>query len=529
MPTASRLKLFKFNPSVMVMLAVLTVLFVYFFSWLLGRYEDVRADYMDAERQMQEVKLDNVINTNDLFARYIFDQAINKKEVLEILDQAYRADPAEQDLLRRQLYNQLVAEYEQMVEFNFRQLHFHFPDGHSFLRFNNPAMHGDNLFHDRESIRIVGEEKSFVHGFEAGRTFYGYRFVYPLFYEGVFIGSFDIGISLDGLIKTVNQRYPLDSVLFMINKESLHDFNLEMQQDEYLESLVFDNNFIESEGYIYFYVFSNHNNSKIVVNDEVVEQIRESMLFFKERGEQNEKFSVQIVQGGKGFILHFILLENVSNEPDGYYLSFTGDQRLGLKQERRNRELLLLTAAYLSLISALFIYNHERAVLKKMAVTDKLTGIHNRHEFSRLAEKEFSRSKRYNLVFCLLLIDIDLFKSINDTYGHATGDAVLKDFSVLVDGELRDTDLFARWGGEEFMILMPETTLEKAEVVAERLRYKVENFVFSNVEHSLVRVTISVGVTENRQDDNNFEQVVSRTDRALYRAKEGGRNRVVAV
>ena len=163
---------------------------------------------------------------------------------------------------------------------------------------------------------------------------------------------------------------------------------------------------------------------------------------------------------------------------------------------------------------------------KRMAITDGLTKIYNHRFFQELFEKEFKRAARYNSTFSLIMLDIDLFKRINDTYGHLFGDEILKDMASLVKGCLRTMDILARYGGEEFAILLPETDLEDSVLTAERIRMVVENHEFFPLSKGEpVKVTVSQGVTvfpssgiEKRSD------IVAKADAALYEAKEAGRN-----
>ncbi|MFO7912477.1 MAG: diguanylate cyclase [Desulfotignum sp.] len=161
-------------------------------------------------------------------------------------------------------------------------------------------------------------------------------------------------------------------------------------------------------------------------------------------------------------------------------------------------------------------------LLEKQASTDALTGIFNRMKFNTSLTKEIQRAQRYNTPLSLIIFDIDHFKLVNDTYGHLAGDNVLKNLVRLVASNLRETDIFARWGGEEFVIQTPETTLDGALKLAEKLRSKIESHDFSEPE----KITTSFGVTTSQKGDNNLS-LINRADEALYRAKESGRNQVV--
>jgi len=160
-------------------------------------------------------------------------------------------------------------------------------------------------------------------------------------------------------------------------------------------------------------------------------------------------------------------------------------------------------------------------LLARQATTDTLTGISNRLKFSDTLSAEIRRSRRYDLPLSLIMFDIDHFKRINDTYGHHTGDSVLKELAGLVQQNVRLHDLFARWGGEEFMIMVTSSPLEKARLFAEKLRFMMEEHSFSGAG----RVTCSFGVVQFVCDETD-DRFTRRVDDALYRAKAQGGNRV---
>lgn len=165
--------------------------------------------------------------------------------------------------------------------------------------------------------------------------------------------------------------------------------------------------------------------------------------------------------------------------------------------------------------------------LEYQAHTDVLTGLHNRRHFFELAEQELIRSKRYGKQLSLLMLDVDQFKIVNDTYGHHVGDLVLQKLSGICAQTLRGIDIAGRIGGEEFAILLPETTAENALEVAERLRLAIaEATVQPEQGGSPVRFTVSIGVTSLNDADTQIDEMLRRSDAALYVAKEAGRNRV---
>ena len=165
-----------------------------------------------------------------------------------------------------------------------------------------------------------------------------------------------------------------------------------------------------------------------------------------------------------------------------------------------------------------------RKDLIQNALFDQLTGVANRRHFFQVAEEEFGRFIRYNRPFSLLMMDLDHFKEVNDKYGHPVGDKVLKELAETVLRNKRDNDLFGRLGGEEFALLLPETNLAGATEIAVRLRRACHTLGVPG--HMAIRVTVSIGVTQVRSEDASFDDVLSRVDETLYRAKNNGRDRV---
>jgi diguanylate cyclase (GGDEF)-like protein/PAS domain S-box-containing protein len=165
--------------------------------------------------------------------------------------------------------------------------------------------------------------------------------------------------------------------------------------------------------------------------------------------------------------------------------------------------------------------------LKRLAVTDSLTGIFNRRHFMELADHEFLRSRRYRSRFSVLLLDIDHFKNINDTYGHSAGDELLKSMARETRNALRTPDIFGRLGGEEFAVILPETEVGRAVEVAERLR-KLLSKIRLHTLWGAAGATVSIGVASSGDEDDSVEDILKRADQAMYKAKAFGRDRVVS-
>ncbi|NQY89140.1 MAG: sensor domain-containing diguanylate cyclase [Colwellia sp.] len=218
--------------------------------------------------------------------------------------------------------------------------------------------------------------------------------------------------------------------------------------------------------------------------------------------ETNKKQTVEeVVDDGKGNLRHYLSMKipYKLNEDSQVLIGFSTD------------------------VTELYQLKEE---FKKQANTDSLTGLYNRRYFFKHAAKEFSRAKRNGLGLSVISIDIDYFKKINDKYGHPIGDKVLIKMSNDFFPNLRQEDILARVGGEEFAIILPDTLLEKAKAVAQRICHTKNTFVVDKENNETIEIQVSIGLVSMKASDLNFDDLFVRADNALYQAKKSGRNRV---
>lgn len=200
------------------------------------------------------------------------------------------------------------------------------------------------------------------------------------------------------------------------------------------------------------------------------------------------------------------------------------------------KEISLKDIEYLEQLSAQIAITINRAnvyaEILKHATLDALTGFYNRHQLEVRMKQEVANAKRQQAPLCGIMTDIDFFKNVNDTYGHAVGDLVLKTIAKVIRGQLREYDIAGRYGGEEFSILLPFTEIHEAKMVAERLRCAIESKTIDiskvnpDIETKNINITISLGIYELKENDN-VEDLIIKADKALYQAKNTGRNKVV--
>ena len=211
-----------------------------------------------------------------------------------------------------------------------------------------------------------------------------------------------------------------------------------------------------------------------------------------------------------------------------FFLRTTGEDPPLTRADAQFAETVIKTA-----VSAIEkAYDFQGAVsdkerLEKLALTDALTGLTNRRALADHLTQELDRARRYNLALSILLADIDRFKLINDTRGHIAGDSVLRQVAELLKGQARSVDIVARWGGEEFVLVMPETAPHGAVIFAERLRRKIMQHDFADPGENPLGLTVSIGVASFPDERiHSADSFVSVADQALYRAKNDGRNLV---
>jgi diguanylate cyclase (GGDEF)-like protein len=190
-----------------------------------------------------------------------------------------------------------------------------------------------------------------------------------------------------------------------------------------------------------------------------------------------------------------------------------------LKLERRLARIAKISDAFQSELREL------KGDLEHLSRTDPLTGLANRRDIYEKLEAEQSRCRRNGKIFSLIMADFDFFKQINDNYGHAAGDQFLVAVTQIFQSNLRKEDCCARWGGEEFLILLPETETENALKTAEKLRQRVADYTLE-VQGAAIRATLSAGISTYRHNEE-IDICIARADEALYQAKKNGRNQAI--
>ena len=278
---------------------------------------------------------------------------------------------------------------------------------------------------------------------------------------------------------------------------------------------------------------------RVVENVENIQPLRESIIgFMKNHGEDEEKFLEELerIAQSEGDVIFPVLL-NVFTQ-----LDFSQDEAKGIWQgilkhrkemsDSFKRQVNLLTAICDYFLTVKKSFNYPKVVELKVfeeanhfSKCDSLTGLYNRGYFEDSLNGEISRSRRYDTEFSILFLDLDDFKKINDTMGHLAGDFVLKKVSNLIINEKREEDVVARYGGEELVVILPETNKVNTIIKAERIRKKIQDMALV-FDGKKIQVSVSGGIASFPQDALEANRLIKCADQALYRAKSEGKNRI---
>ena len=497
----------------------------------------------------------NVINRfhqKDSKAIYLATQ--DNQKIQEILLQLKNADKKKKDVLRRQLYNQLKNRYEFMKFKGVLQYHFVLPDNTTFLRMHKPTKYGDDLSEIRYSFANTNKTHEPTLGFEQGKTAHAFRNTYPVFdKDGNYLCALDIGYGSEVIqthlteINRLHTHFLVHKKIFSVKTWERKDLKL-----KYIQS-------IEHKDYM-FAITKQHtperlNKTKRFLTPSHKENIQQNM-------DAGKSFGIYILKDKKATIAAFKPIHNIKEQQVVAYLvsykpDWFIDTTILLTKIVRLILFLLLSALfyyiYKNVLAARkekeFSFELEQKVktrtqeleiqkvraedvakkLETMASKDFLTDLYNRRFFADIANNTINLAKRQTKGFSSLMIDIDKFKKVNDTYGHSTGDEVLKNLASVLTKNTRASDIVARFGGEEFVILLPDTDIAGAKIIAQKIRQRVESKSLQ-IHGASINYTISIGISQfNKNIDSVIDTVLDRADKALYEAKNSGRNRVFAV
>ncbi|MGM0379811.1 MAG: GGDEF domain-containing protein [Bacillota bacterium] len=498
------MKYIKKRTKVFIVSIIILIIFLGFLEY--RSYLNLKNNYHKSLINEYRLREEAILDSYQKSSKLLFNTHFNTEEIKNLIYKANYADKLKRDELRTKLSDEYQDIYNEMKKYEFRQLHFHLEDKiTSFLRFHKVDKYGDSLIGIRSTLEAAHKNKKEITGFEEGRIFNGFRYVYPYFYKDEFVGTVEISVSYSSILKIVNQSYNQKG--FFIIKEDV------------VKSKIFDDE-IDNYKVAKF-------NKNFLYDNEIYNDFLENLQNKNILTEINNKLSEEFNDKSKDFVIglndktyNAIVGLNVKNYEDksvGYLIflnpnksKFTGKRDLKMK---------LFYLFIILIVSLIYLsgFYKKQSKLNQSLITDQLTKAYNRTFINQNYKKIVNKNENTTL----LIFDIDDFKDINDKFGHNEGDYVLKEMTALINQNIRESDFLIRWGGEEFIILL-EIDKEKGIKKAEDIRKLIENHNFNENYN----ITISIGISKY-SDSDLLDDLVNRADKRLYKAKENGKNQVV--
>ncbi len=449
-------------------------------------------------------------------ARSYFERIESDNRISKIMWQANHANEEEKNILRDELMQLSFANYDSALSNGFRYYHFALVDGTSFLRMHTPDKFGDDLYKVRDSIRIANEDGRYVEGFEQGITSNSYRFVFPLFYKGKGVGCVEISLSISSITKLMGDFF--NTRCSLIIRRSIIEDKID---EEYLKILYEPTSFsseyyVDTETRIQVENYCESNILKLIDDGNLNEGGKSKL--------NGDTFFISLSYKENYYSVVFLRIENVLGDHAGYLIFINDCTHFYSNENLFNIQSIILSFMLIMVGSIVLILVKNRFKMEKMTYYDQLTGAYNRNKLYKLIEHEVQRNIRYNIVFSIILFDVDNFKEVNDTYGHVFGDKVLKRISRVILANIRINDILFRYGGDEFLLLLPNTDQDEANLVADKIKSLIKNIRFDNIDES---VKLSTGVVQYNTNES-VEQLIHRSDKMLYKDKQKNKSNPVS-
>ncbi len=473
-------------------------------------------NYLNERTTLISSEYNFLYKKNKDIADLVFTTNLNKPEILNFFKNRQRSS----------LLNRLQNDYLELKSFNISQLHFHLPDNNSFLRMNKPLQYGDSLHKFRESIEFVNKYQKHTHGFEIGKTSDAFRFIYPMFVNSQYIGSVDISFSALSFVDGIKKHYDVKSNLHIEKK--IVDLKVSQREKP---------NYIQSPIPQYYCKNSIIMEGNIDLKNRVLPKKYLDLLYSEiQKGKPFSKYLEKDLE-----VITYIPIQNTITKEVVAVFSFSSSN-LFIDSKNSISNILFLTSVFVIAVVLFLIFKEVKyrvrlevevedrtlnlqklnVKLESLIAADTLTGANNRHYFYNVSKKMLSIAKREKTNLSIAVINIDKFKKINDNYGHKTGDKVLISLVETIKNLIRDSDIFVRFSGDEFVLLFPTTNLNNAFIISEKIRKAIEE---SRVEDE-ISFTISIGISELEDSSEDIESVLKKADMELYKAKKEGRNTI---
>ncbi len=499
----------------LLLLALIGAMALSFFVLYLSHGNRMEAARTESVLQMESA-VHSAFEVYGRLAEMAFDQTVRRPEIREFLLEARnaRTEP-ERAFWKGVIANRIEPVFSRLGYYQFRLLDIVLPDGTLFLRMHDLDGLGNRVRTESELQKSALLYRTPVQGFQPGAVFSLYRYSFPLFMGNTFLGSAELGLSSAAMAGQLKRQFPGHYTL-LLEKEILDPLLTPETRSNYIPSEL-------SGEYLEDLQVKDLPSPLTDPDPETQSRIMKNIRLEAATAMKNGKsFTVFTRVGPHPYAVTFVEVASPGGKPIGYIAAITRNSRAVEVQQITLTVAILLAGLFV--LSGAFIrqalLQHEK--LLEEALYDSLTGGLKQGRFDAISARETAMASRYGLPLSLVIFDLDYFKQINDKWGHLKGDAVLRGIGKAVSANIRRVDYFFRWGGDEFLVVLPNTGIEGALCAAEKIRLLV-----GSLEPEGIRgLSISAGVAQLKAGDSDLRAVLKRADEALYRAKEKGRNTV---
>lgn len=486
--------------------------YVFSVSLIVSNQRVKEREYTFEKVRTLSVQTGAALRCYEMLAEHVCESDLIRNDpFLELLERVGKRGPNRRELCLA-LERTLHTLFRELQKEGFDDLRFFDALGEPLLALGSGVPMEETTLRERELLQKLHASRKPVSDFQRTGTGVHYVFAFPLFRGADFLGSVHFGLSLPAISRTMQAMFGTKSffVLWRGVLEGVHQ-----SEGGRFRAVAFFPDLLISESFGKEYADLV---AEVGFQGDRQGRVRELVSAVARR----EADTLYWTAADQGFSLTLYPLEDKANNSLGYLMSYEGEYQFSVMRQYYRLLLVFISLFFLLLFFAAVLLAASSGRLEKMATRDRLTGAYNRHFFAEVAANELKKAARNKTPLSLIMFDVDHFKTINDTYGHHLGDMILKKIVATVREHIRSYDAFARWGGDEFVLLLPDTPAAKARELAERLRNAVAEQNYFSAEG----VSVSIGVSQIENYGDSIETVVEKADRNMYTAKQRGRNRV---